>query len=80
MEPVHTSYFKMLIFVEQSSYNNYNHLKESINGSALSTIWWIAEDLLLCWSSPLFKIYWYFKKFNNGINYDLCLKVKMTHS
>ena len=71
MEPVHTSYFKMLIFVEQSSYNNYNHLKESINGSAVSTIWWVAEDLLL---------YWYFKKFNNGINYDLCLEVKMTHA
>ena len=38
MEPVHTSYFKMLIFVEQSSYYNYNHLKETINGSAVSTI------------------------------------------
>ena len=77
---VHTSYFKILIFVEQSSYNNYNHLKESINGSAVSTIWWIAEDLLLYWSSPLSKIYRYFKKFNNGINYGLYLKVKITHA
>ena len=30
MGPVHTNYFKMLIFVEQSCYSSYNHSTKSM--------------------------------------------------